>query len=1197
MSANRKRRQRGDNGGIGIPASLDFLAGEGVMHALMRSLDWSKTSLGPPEGWPQSLRSAISICLGSSFPIAIYWGRELALLYNDAWSPIAGDKHPWALGRPGREVWPEIWDTIGPSFQQVMATGKAAGAQDQLLPMHRHGYIEECYFNYTLAPIRGEGGRVEGIFNAVIETTYRVIGERRARILRDFTERTATARSGEDACALAVETLGTATADVPFCLLYLLDADKSRPRARLAGAAGLAPGGPASPASIDLSAAAELPIPPSWPIDRVAETGRVEVVNDLTARFGTALPGGTWPEPAECALVVPIASAVHTAGLSGFLVAGLSPRRALDDEYRDFFELLAAKITTAVGHARAYEEERRRAEELAQLDHMKALFFSNISHEFRTPLSLMLGPIEEVLDDASIEISEIHRTRLEIAHRNALRLLKLVNSLLDFSRIEAGRAQACFEPTDLAEFTTELASNFRSLCESAGLRFVVDCPRLAEPVYVDRDMWEKIVLNLVSNAFKFTFDGEIVVSIRNLDEDHVEFAVRDTGTGIPAYELPSLFLRFHRIEGARRRSFEGSGIGLALVHELTKLHGGTLSVESEVDQGSIFRVGIPLGNGHLSPEQIRPSRVIASQHVRTLVEEARQWLPRHASDGPPMADQTDWDRPGPGADGSAYAIGTGRPQVVLAEDNADMRAFIGRILEDGGCAVRGVADGAAALEAVRHSAPDLVLTDVMMPRLDGFGLLRALRADPATQHLSVLMLSTRAGEEAKIEGLAAGADGYLIKPFSSRELMAHVDGAVRLARLRREATDREAYLRSRWAVSDSEAQRLELEHQLRQSQKMDAVGQLTGGIAHDFNNILTVIIGIIEILVDGVADRPQLAAIAAMIDQAATRGAELTRLLLAFARKQPLQPRPTDINALVIDTARLLRPALGEHIEIGSLLAGNAWLAMVDRAQLSNALINLAVNARDAMPGGGKLTLETTNVILDESYGRTNPDAKPGHYVMIAVSDNGVGIPATLHDKVFEPFFTTKDVGKGTGLGLSMVYGFIRQSDGHIKIYSELGHGTTVKLYMPRSSVEAAEPDAPLPAAVQGGSETILVVEDDPLVRSQVVAQLASLGYAIASATDGVAALAMVDQGVAFDLLFTDMVLPGGITGRQLAAEVARRRPSLRVLYTSGYTEDAMLHHGRIDPGIGWLSKPYRKADLARRIREVLDAAAGSRPT
>jgi signal transduction histidine kinase len=1179
---------------IEVPASSDFLAGEGEMHALMRSLEWSRTSLGPPESWPQSLRAAISICLGSSFPIAIYWGRELALLYNDAFSPIAGGKHPWALGRPGREVWPELWDTLGPLFQQVIATGRAASAQDQLLPMHRHGHIEECYFNYTLAAIRGEGGQVEGVFNAVIETTYRVIGERRARILRDFAERTAAARSGEDACKLAFETLGAATADAPFCLLYLLDADKSGPRARLAGAAGLAPGGPASPASIDLGEA-DRAAPPSWPINRVAETGRVEVVHDLTARFGAALPGGTWPEPAECALVVPIASAVRTAELSGFLVAGLSPRRALDDEYRDFFELLAAKITAAVGHARASENERRRAEELARLDHMRTLFFSNISHEFRTPLSLMLGPMEEVLEDTAVQISEVHRTRLEIAHRNALRLLKLVNSLLDFFRIEAGRAQACFEPTDLAEFTTELASNFRSLCETAGLRLVVDCPRLPGPVYVDREMWEKIVLNLISNAFKFTFDGEIVVSLRLADHDRVELAVRDTGTGIPAHELPSLFLRFHRIEGARGRSVEGSGIGLALVHELAKLHGGTLGAESEVDRGSIFRVRIPLGNSHLPPEQIRPSRVIASQRARAMVEEASQWLPDRASAGPTTTDQTDRDAPAGNADGSAVAIDTGRPRIVLAEDNADMRAFVQRILEEGGCAVRAVADGEAALAAVRQSAPDLVLTDVMMPRLDGFGLLRALRADPATQDLSVLMLSARAGEEARIDGLAAGADGYLIKPFSRRELMAHVDGAVRLARLRREAAAREAYLRSRWAVSESEAKRLALEQQLRQSQKMEAIGQLTGGIAHDFNNILTVITGIIEIVADGVADRPELAAVVTMIDDAATRGAELTRLLLAFARKQSLQPRSTDINALVIDTARLLQPALGGQIEIVSMLAEDACLATVDRAQLSSALINLAVNARDAMPGGGKLTLQTANVILDETYGQANPDAKPGPYVMVAVSDNGVGIPAELRDKVFEPFFTTKDSGKGTGLGLSMVYGFIKQFSGHIKIYSELGQGTTVKLYLPRSSIEAAEPDVAPSTAVQGGSETILVVEDDPLVRGQVVAQLASLGYAIVSAADGAAALALVDLGVAFDLLFTDMIMPGGMDGRQLADEVAKRRPSLRVLYTSGYTEDAMLHHGRIDPGVGLLSKPYRKAELARRVREVLDAAAGSR--
>jgi predicted ATPase/signal transduction histidine kinase len=389
----------------------------------------------------------------------------------------------------------------------------------------------------------------------------------------------------------------------------------------------------------------------------------------------------------------------------------------------------------------------------------------------------------------------------------------------------------------------------------------------------------------------------------------------------------------------------------------------------------------------------------------------------------------------------------------------------------------------------------------------------------------------------------------------------------------------------------AEAERREAEERLRQSQKMQAVGQLTGGIAHDFNNMLTVIIGTSEVLADGVADRPQLAALARVIDEAATRGATLTRQLLAFARKQPLSPRRTDLNALVVDTARLLQPTLGEQVEIESMLDDSAWPVTVDPTQLSTALINLAVNARDAMPRGGKLRFETANVTLDAAQLQADPEVQAGPYVMIAVSDSGTGIPPDLLDKIFEPFFTTKDVGKGTGLGLSMVYGFVKQSGGHVGVQSEEGKGTTIRLYLPRSADAGDLADPAAPKALQGGGETILVVEDDPLTRKFVLSQLESLGYTAVPAATGTEALALVDQGLAFDLLFTDLILPDGLNGRQLAEAVARRRPSLRVLYTSGYAEQVIMQHGPLGPGLALLSKPYRKAELARRVREALGRA------
>jgi PAS domain S-box-containing protein len=377
------------------------------------------------------------------------------------------------------------------------------------------------------------------------------------------------------------------------------------------------------------------------------------------------------------------------------------------------------------------------------------------------------------------------------------------------------------------------------------------------------------------------------------------------------------------------------------------------------------------------------------------------------------------------------------------------------------------------------------------------------------------------------------------------------------------------------------------ERLLQQAQKLDAIGKLTGGVAHDFNNMLTVITGTTETLVAGLARQPELQNVARLIDDAAERCAELIKHLLAFARKQTLRPRNVDINNAVLDIEKLLRPTLGEQIEIETILERGNTTSHIDPSQLANSVINMAINARDAMPGGGNLLLETRNVVLDEAYAEAKADVRPGPYVMLAVSDTGTGMPADIRDKVFEPFFTTKEVGKGSGLGLSMVYGFVKQSGGHIKIYSEPGHGTTIRLYLPPA---AAGVDAALPAAapVAGGSETILVVEDDPLVRNFVVAQLHGLGYRTIAAADSRAAMVLVENGEPFDLLFTDVILSGGKTGRQLAEAVAKHRPGLKVLYTSGYTDNSIVHHGRLDQGVLLLTKPYRKTQLAQMIRQAL---------
>jgi PAS domain S-box-containing protein len=702
------------------PLAADWLVGGGEMGARIRAQDWSRTPLGPIEAWPQSLRSALSICLGSRFPIVLYWGADRAVLYNDAYAEILGKKHPWALGRPCREVWSEIWDVIAPMLDGVVASGEATWSDDQLLLLERRGYPEECYFSFSFSPVGGASRQVEGVFTAVIETTRRVLGERRLRTLRDLAARAALAKGEDDAWRAAAAAAADNPADLSFALLYRTDLEASV--ARLAAAHGFEH----PPSAIDL------------PCERF-----------------------------EGALVLPVAR--PGAAPYGYLVAGIGSRRTLDDEYRGFLALVGDQIATGIANARAYEEERRRAAALSELDRAKTAFFSNVSHEFRTPLTLMLGPLEELQAAA---LPEPSRALVEAAQRNGQRLLKLVNTLLDFARIEAGRVQASYEPTDLAALTADLASNFRSACERAGLRLTVDCPPLAQPAYVDREMWEKIVLNLVSNAFKFTLAGAIDVAVKETS-GHLRLTVSDTGSGIPAEELPHMFERFHRVQAARGRSHEGSGIGLALVNELVKLHGGSIVVESTPDRGSRFTVTLPKGSAHLPAERVKAPREASSTAARAgaYVAEALGWLPDGVSARP--------SRP------------RTAQRVVVADDNADMREYVRRLLIDQ-YEVEAVADGRAALAAARTRRPELIISDVMMPQLDGFGLIRELRADPELAAIPVILLSARAGEEARLEGLGKGADDYLVKPFSPRELLVRVGALVRSAELHRRAIEARA---------------------------------------------------------------------------------------------------------------------------------------------------------------------------------------------------------------------------------------------------------------------------------------------------------------------------------------------------------------------------------------------------------------------
>src|SRR5580704_18061804 len=659
-------------GGEETGVTAGWVRGGGVLGKLVGEFHWSKTPLGAIEDWPQSLTTVVRTLLTSRFAMWMSWGPELTFLYNDDYARMTlGKKHPWALGKPFQEVWTEIWDDLAPRIRRVLDSGEATWDEALLLFLERSGYREETYHTFSYSPLFGDDSKVAGLLCVVTEETDRVIGERRLKTLRSLAgELNKTNTEEEDVVACIARCLGENQKDLPFTLLYLFTEDGNE--ARLACQTGIAERHAAAPALIQLSEKNQ-----TWPI-RDLLTGKDSiVVEDLPERF-ESIPSGSWDKSPWRALLPPITSQGQDKP-AGVIVAALNPFRPLDVSYAGFINRVAGQIAASIANARAYSAEKKRAEALAEIDRAKTAFFSNVSHEFRTPLTLMLGPLQDLLARSQTHLSPTAKEQLDLVSRNGARLLRLVNTLLDFSRLEAGRVQAVYLATDLARFTSELASVFRSATDKAGLRLIVDCPDLGEPVYVDRDMWEKVVLNLISNAFKFTFEGEISVSVQRMG-NMAELRVRDTGVGIPAEAIPRLFERFNRVPNTRSRTHEGSGIGLALVHELVKLHGGSIRTESTLGQGTTFFVSIPLGQDHLASGQMGGSRSLSSTAVgaKPFVEEALRWLPDE-TDGDEVFSVHDELLPIPCP---PVSEGAASPRILIADDNSDMRQYLARLLSE-----------------------------------------------------------------------------------------------------------------------------------------------------------------------------------------------------------------------------------------------------------------------------------------------------------------------------------------------------------------------------------------------------------------------------------------------------------------------------------------------------------------------------------
>jgi signal transduction histidine kinase len=845
-----------------------------------------------------------------------------------------------------------------------------------------------------------------------------VLGERRMALLKDLASRNATARTIVDACRNAVETMTARPEDVTFALAYIDDAlECGTPRAE----------------------------------EMLAST----------------------PPDLVRTLVIPSTTGTHTVRL----VLGLNPQRPFDDQYRSFIDLIGDQFGTALANARAYEEQRQRAEALAAIDRAKTAFFNNVSHEFRTPLTLLLGPTQDAIASPDQALSG---DALSTVHRNAQRLLKLVNTLLDFARIEAGRAEASYEPIELDVLTAELAGAFRSAVESAGLRFDVRCEPIGEPVYVDRAMWEKIVFNLLSNALKFTFDGRIQLTL-DRDGEAVRLQVTDTGSGIPDEELPHLFERFHRVRGARSRTHEGSGIGLALVQELVRLHGGTIEATSEVGKGTTFTVSMPLGTDHLAAEAIASPRALPATSISAdaYVSEAIGWTRTPAAAPAPAL--------------------TKRARILLADDNADMRDYVGRLLGDR-WDVEAVGDGASALAAAHDRPPDAIVTDVMMPELDGFDFLRALKDDAQTRDIPVLMLSARAGEEATLEAVGAGADDYLVKPFTARDLIARVDAQLQRAAERKRAHDNLV-----------EANRVK--------------DEFLATLSHELRTPLNAILGWARLLKSTALRPGMLDRALEAIDRNARAQAKLVDDLLDVSRvisgKLAIKREPVHLRVVISDAIDSVRPSLTDKaIKLRMNVASDADVVFDgDADRLRQVMSNLLSNAVKFTPPGGEIDVEvrrTTNA------------------VEIVVRDTGMGIAREFLPHVFDRFRQADSAPSrrygGLGLGLAIVRHLVEAHGGSVSAHSQgPGTGSQFIVCLP---LDSARPRAlpvvetkPQPIGQPIAGLRVLVADDEPDAREVMRLALESGGGMVVSVSSAAEALEAMRKS-AFDAIVADIGMP-----------------------------------------------------------------------
>ncbi len=1008
----------------------DFLAGGGEMGQRIREYDWSATPLGPIDGWPQNLRTCLRIMLTSRQPIWIGWGKDLIKLYNDPYRAIVGGKHPSALGSPASMVWKAIWREIGPMLHTVMEKDEGTYAESQLLIMERNGYPEETYYTFSYTPIPGDDGATAGMICFNVDDTDRILGERQLQTLTRLGKYLTECHDYSSAVAQTMAAVYANPCDFPFGLFYSMqakgavlehftelgEAAKYVPAlVEAGGSSGGGVDGGSTDAGDRLAAA-------MW---TASATRQGQIVEGLERVMGP-MPRGAWEVPPDKAAVLPI-FLPGLKGPTGFLVMGLNPYRLPDERYLNYCTLVADQLASSFADIYSLEMERSRAEALAEIDRAKTLFFSNISHEFRTPLTLLLGPLEDLLNDPGSV--EVNRYRIGVAYRNVLRMQKLVNTLLQFSRLEAGRLEGQFQRVDIAVLTLDLASGFRSAIERAGMVLRTHAEEIRGEVYVDTELWERIVLNLVSNAFKYSAEGEISVGVYEAGTE-VRVSIADTGIGIAADQLEKIFNRFHRIEDSGARSMEGTGIGLALVRELVWLHGGAIKVESEFGKGSTFTVTLPKGSAHLPADRILGESVTINKNTRQVeafVQEAGRW----ADDTLVVAESVD--------------SATTRYTVVLADDNADMREYVERLLSPQFTVIT-AKDGQDALEKTIAYRPDLLLTDVMMPRLDGFSLLKVIRETPEIRHVPVILLSARAGEEAKVEGLQAGADDYLVKPFGARELLARVDSNIRIAKDRVAAMA--AYAEKLEQAVRRRTQELRrLNHSLETSN--EDLQQFAHVASHDLKEPVRKIRTFTGRLLDEYAGHlpHEAQTFLQKIMQATIRMSTMIEGVLTYSilnsNEHPMEP--VDLNEIFTHIESDLELAIQESG--AEIRRGESPRIEGGRVLIYQLFYNLINNALKF-----SRHVEKPLIIIESRVA----EGAGKRFAELLIRDNGIGFDTAQADKIFEAFarLNSKDKFEGTGLGLSLCKKIAERHHGSISATGVRGEGAVFVVRLPLIQME-----------------------------------------------------------------------------------------------------------------------------------------------